>query len=190
MDNLKYIFVRDNYISSLDQETKLNKDKLYKHLLESDIKNYIDKFKVQNNFNSLIYDIHNIKSIINNKYIFAQIVSARNVAISKEETKQKEYDNLDEIEDEDNIIDDNKYLQGDNEQVKKAERINYKLGFTSTGDDLFYGFEYSQFSKAIHDKLSSLNVSHCLKVILGPNIEVRRGIFFLNNNNFNILDLN
>ena len=47
--------------------------------------------------------------IIENKYIFAQINAIRNVAISKEEAKYKEYDNLDEIEDEDNDIDDSEF---------------------------------------------------------------------------------
>ena len=62
-----------------------------------------------------------------------------------------------------------------------------KFGFTTTGEDLFYGFEYSQFNNLIHDKLSSIKGPIFLKVLLGPKIEVRRGIFYLNNNNFQIL---
>ena len=35
MDNLKHIFILDNYISTLNEEIKLNKEKLYKHLIET-----------------------------------------------------------------------------------------------------------------------------------------------------------
>ena len=187
MDNLKHIFILDNYISTLNEEIKLNKEKLYKHLIETNISYYIDKEKVKKYFNSEIYTLELPKSLIDNKYIFAQISLIRNVAVSNEETKLKEYDNLDEVDDEDNAIDDNKYLQGDEEKVSKTEKIYYKFGFTTTGEDLFYGFEYSQFNNLIHDKLSSIKGPIFLKVLLGPKIEVRRGIFYLNNNNFQIL---
>ena len=129
-----------------------------------------------------------VNKVIENKYIFAQIISIRNIAISKEEAKYKEYDNLDEIEDEDNDIDDNKYLQGNEEKTLKTEKIYYKFGFSSTGDDLFYGFEYNQFSQEIHERLANIKGPNYIKVLLGPNIEVRRGIFYLNNDNF-ILEL-
>ena len=187
MDNLKHIFVLDDYINSLSEEIKLNNEKLYKHLIETDISKYIDKDKVKNNFNSELYNLEVPKFLIDNKYIFAQINSIRNIAISKEETKLKEYDNLDEVEDEDNVIDDNKYLQSDEEKISKTEKIYYKFGLTTTGEDLFYGFEYSQFSNMIHDRLSSIKGPTFLKVLLGPKIEIRRGIFYLNNNNFKIL---
>ena len=159
MDNLNYIFMLDNYFNTLSEEIKSNKDKLYKHLIETNISNYIDKEKVKNNFNSQLYTLEVTKSLIDNKYIFAQINFIRNVAVSCEETKLKEYDNLDEVDDEDNAIDDNKYLQGDEEKVSKTEKIYYKFGFTTTGEDLFYGFEYSQFNNLIHDKLSSIKSS-------------------------------
>ena len=187
MENLKYIFTLDNYINNLSEEIKSNKQLLYTHLIETNISNYIDKEKVKNNFNSEYFNIEVSKSLIDNKYIFAQINSIRNVAISKEDTKLKEYDNLDEVDDEDNAIDDNKYLQGDEEKVSKTEKIYYKFGFTSTGDDLFYGFEYSQFNNNIHDQLSSIKGPNFPKVLIGPKIEIRRGIFYLNNNNFQIL---
>ena len=187
MENLKYIFISGNYLNNLSEEIRANNDKLYKHLIETDLSNYIDKEKVKSNFNTELYTLAVPKSLIDNKYIFAQINTIRNVAISKEETKLKEYDNLDEIDDEDNAIDDNKYLQGDEEKVSKTEKIYYKFGFTSTGDDLFYGFEYSQFNNNIHDQLSSIKGPNFPKVLIGPKIEIRRGIFYLNNNNFQIL---
>ena len=187
MENLKYIFTLDNYINNLSEEIKSNKQLLYNHLIETNISNYIDKEKVKNNFNSEYFNIEIPKSLIDNIYIYAQINSIRNVAISKEETKLKEYDNLDEVDDEDNDIDDNKYLQGNDEKTLKTEKINYKFGLTSTGDDIFYGFEYNQFSHEIHDKLANLKGPNFIKAILGPNIEVRRGIFYLNNNNFKLL---
>ena len=187
MENISHIFVLNSYINSLSDEIKLNEDKLYNHLIETNISTYIDKEKVKNYFNSELYNIEVPKSLIDNKFIFAQIVSLRNVAISKEETKLKEYDNLDVVEDEDNVIDDNKYLQGNEQKVTKTEKIYYKFSFTTTGDDLFYGFEYDQFSNLIHDKLSCIKGPVFLKVLLGPKIEIRRGIFYLNNNNFKIL---
>ena len=94
---------------------------------------------------------------------------------------------MDEIEDEDNDIDDNKYLQGNDEKTLKTEKIYYKFEFTSTGEDIFYGFEYNQFNQETHDKLSNLKGPNFIKVLMGPKIEVRRGIFYLNNNNFKIL---
>ena len=187
MENLKYIYTLDNYINNLTEEIKSNKQMLYNHLIETNISNYIDKEKVKSNFNSEHFNIELAKSLIDNKFIFAQINSIRNVAISKEETKLKEYDNLDEVDEEDNAIDDNKYLQGDEEKIAKAEKIYYKFEFTTTGEDIFYGFEYNQFNNAIHDKLSSKKGPNFIKVLLGPKIEIRRGIFYLNNNNFKIL---
>ena len=187
MEYLKYIFSLDNYINNLTDEIKSNKQKLYQHLIKTNISIYIDKEKVKNNFNSEIYNLEVPKSLIDNKYIFAQINSIRNVAISKEETKLKEYDNLDEVDDEENAIDDNKYLQGDEEKIAKTEKIYYKFEFTTTGEDSFFGFEYSQFSNEIHDKISSIKGPIFIKVLLGPKIEIRRGIFYLNNNNFQIL---
>ena len=187
MENLKYIYILDSYINSLNVEIKSDNNKLYKNLLETRISTYIDKDKVKNNFNSEMYNLDLVKSLITNKYIFAEILSLRNIAVSTEETKLKEYDNLDEVEDEENELDDNKYLQGDEEKITKTEKIMYKFEFTTTGDDSFYGFEYSQFNNDIHEKLSSIKGPSVIKVLLGPNIEVRRGIFYLNNQNFKLL---
>ena len=187
MEHLKNIFIVDNYVNTLNEEIRLNQSKLYKHLIEANISNYINKEKVKNNFNSELYNLEIPKSLIDNKYIFAQINSIRNIAISKEDTKLKEYDNLDEVDDEDNDIDDNKYLQGDEKKISKTEKIYYKFELTTTGEDLFYGFEYYQFNNEIHDKLSSIKGPNFVKVLLGPKIEIRRGIFYLNNDNFQIL---
>ena len=187
MDNLKYIYISNEYMNTLNEEIKSNKEQLFKKLIETNISDYIDKEKVKNNFNSSLFNLQIQKSLIENIYIFAQIISIRNINISKEETKLKEYDNLDEVEDEDNIIDDNKYLQGDQEKVSKTEKITYKFEFTTTGEDSFYGFEYFQFNNNIHNKLSEIKGPSFPKVLLGPKIEIRRGIFYLNNANFQIL---
>ena len=187
MDNLKYIYISEQYINSLGEDIKSNKELLYKKLIETNISDFIDKEKVKKNFNSSIYNLQIQKSLLENIYIFAQIVSIRNINISKEETKLKEYDNLDEIEDEENVIDDNKYLQGDQEKITKTEKISYKFEFTTTGEDSFYGFEYTQFNNKIHELLSEIKGPVFPKVLLGPKIEIRRGIFYLHNNNFQIL---
>ena len=73
MENLKYIFISDNYLNNLSEEIKANNDKLYKHLIETDLSNYIDKEKVKSNFNTELYTLAIPKSLIDNKYIFAQI---------------------------------------------------------------------------------------------------------------------
>ena len=190
MENLSHIIVSDNFINSLSEEVKSNNNLLYNKLINENITNFIDKEKVKNRFNSEIYTLEEPFKLIENEYIFAQIMSIRNIAISIEEAKYKEYDNLDEIDDEDNDIDDNKYLQGNEEKSLKTEKIYYKFGLSSTGDDLFYGFEYNQFSHELHDKLSNIEGRNYIKVLLGPNIEVRRGIFYLNNDNFKILSWN
>ena len=187
MENLSHIYISNNYLNSLPEEIKSNNEALYKHIIGENILNFIDKERVKNNFNSETYNLEEPVQKIENKYIFAQIITIRNIAISKEEAKYKEYDNLDEIEDEDNDIDDNKYLQGNDEKNLKTAKIIYKFGFSSTGEDIFYGFEYNQFSQQILDKISNIKGSNLFKVILGPNIEVRRGIFYLNNTNFKIL---
>ena len=187
MENLSHIFISSNYLNFLPIEIKSNNEALYNHLINENISNYIDKEKVKAYFNSEIYNLEEPFQKIENKYIFCQVISVRNIAISKEEAKYKEYDNLDEIEDEDNDMDDNKYLQGNEEKNQKTSKIIFKIEFSSTGDDLFYGFEYNQFSHQIHDKLSSVKKTNSLKVLLGPNIEVRRGIFYLNDSNLKIL---
>ena len=187
MENLSHIFISSNYLNFLPIEIKSNNEALYNHLINENISNYIDKEKVKAYFNSEIYNLEEPFQKIENKYIFCQVISVRNIAISKEEAKYKEYDNLDEIEDEDNDMDDNKYLQGNDEKNQKTSKIIFKIEFSSTGDDLFYGFEYNQFSHQIHDKFSSVKKTNSLKVLLGPNIEVRRGIFYLNDSNLKIL---
>ena len=189
MENLNHIFISGNYLNTLSEDIKYNKNKLYKLILDINISTFIDKEKVKKNFNSELYNLEIQKSLVDNKFIFAQINSIRNVAISKEDTKLKEYDNLDEVEEEDNVIDDNKYLQGEEEKISKTEKVYYKFEFTTTGEDIFYGFEYSQFNNEIHDKLSSIKGPNFIKVLLGPKIEIRRGIFYLNNENFHILSL-
>ena len=187
MENLSHIFISSNYLNFLPIEIKSNNEALYNHLINENISNYIDKEKAKAYFDSELYNLEEPLQKIENKYIFCQVISVRNIAISKEEAKYKEYDNLDEIEDEDNDFDDNKYLQGNDEKNQKTSKIIFKIEFSSTGDDLFYGFEYNQFSHQIHDKLSNVKKTNSLKVLLGPNIEVRRGIFYLNDSNFKIL---
>ena len=190
-ENLKYIYFLDSYKSQLPPEISSNSTKLYEKLLATDISEYIDKEKVKSNFNSSSYTIEQFKSLINDKFIFAQIINIRNIAISNETTKMKEYDNLDDVDEDDNDneinLDNNKYLQGEETNHNKIEKIYYKIGLSSNGEDLFYGFEFDQFSNEIVDKLSSIKGPSFMKVLIGPKIEVRRGIFFLNNTNFKIL---
>ena len=138
MENLSHIFVLNNYKNSLSEEIKTNEEEFYKYLLKENIANFIDKERVKNYFNSELYTLEEPVKIIENKYIFAQINAIRNVAISKEEAKYKEYDNLDEIEDEDNDIDDNKYLQGNDEKNQKTSKIIYKFEISFYYSKLFF----------------------------------------------------
>ena len=137
MENLSHIFISSNYLNFLPIEIKSNNEALYNHLINENISNYIDKEKVKAYFDSELYNLEEPLQKIENKYIFCQVISVRNIAISKEEAKYKEYDNLDEIEDEDNDFDDNKYLQGNDEKNQKTSKIIFKIEFSSTGDDLF-----------------------------------------------------
>ena len=65
MENLSHIFISNNFLNSLPEEIKSDKQKLYKHLINTNISNYIDKGKARNHFKSEMYNLEEF-AFINN----------------------------------------------------------------------------------------------------------------------------
>ena len=191
LTNLSYIHVNDSYLSTINPSIKSSPSSLLKHLLNTDINEYINKDKVKQ-----LIDFSQIKPsvkdyVINNKYIFAQIQGYANIAEPLNANANEEYDDLDVVE-----KTESKYLQGDDDANtnSKNESVVYKLKFTN-GVDEFYGFEYNKFNNEILTMLKEClpnykkenNGNKYLKCLIGPNVEIHRSIFYLNSSNFKLL---
>ena len=99
--------------------------------------------------------------------------------LKKTEAKQKNEKNEENLEEAENF--ESKYLQNEGEEKVKTERVVLKLQLTN-GEDTFFGFEYE-----ILKSLNNILNEKFPKLLIGPNVEVRRGIFYLKNNNVKFL---
>ena len=92
------------------------------------------------------------------------------------------YDNLEYV------IVDGGSTDGTLDIIKKYEKYVWKLELTD-GVNVFYGFEYHTFRDLDINQLKNItsDTNKYLKVLLGPNIDVHRGIFYLDSTNFKIL---
>ena len=180
-ENLNKIFVAEAYLSQLPSNVKSSNASLYNHLLKTDISLYIDKNKVLNNCDTSKYAITEKESKIN-KFIFAQIQGHSNIA-EPLIVDQHHYDNLDVVE-----KTESKFLQGEDDIGKKYEKIIWKFQFND-GANLFYGFEYEEFNPNEISLMKNFSneSNKFMKVLIGPIVEVRRGIFYLTKRNFRIL---
>ena len=181
----KNILYSPSKISNLSNEIKNNQKNLYNYFISNEISTYIDNSKVINNFsfNNLL-----TQNFIN-KIIFVQIKNAINIA----QPLYQNYDNNDDYDE--NIAiqkgeSEFKYLEGDEDNddvINKGKKI-FKIEF-SDGVQNFYGFEYQPFSLSTQNILININKNEnkFLKGIIGPNYEVIRGVFLLNNKNFKLL---
>ncbi len=180
---LKYIFISNDYLNKLDSSIKGNQNLLLKNLIENNIEEYIDKEKTKKNLDLSQYTILNKLSFIKEKYIFAQIIGRENIAEKKNNYEDEDCDNLDVIE-----KTEHKFLQGDDNESNKFKKIVWNFAFND-GNTQFFGFEYKEFNKETLERIKRMDEKDkFIKVIIGPNVEVRRGIFYLTKDNFRIID--
>ena len=180
---LKYIFISNDYLNKLDSSIKGNQNLLLKNLIENNIEEYIDKEKTKKNLDLSQYTILNKLSFIKEKYIFAQIIGRENIAEKKNNYEDEDCDNLDVIE-----KTEHKFLQGDDNESNKFKKIVWNFAFND-GNTQFFGFEYKEFNKETLERIKRMDEKDkFIKVIIGPNVEIRRGIFYLTKDNFRIID--
>ena len=181
---LKYIFISNDYLNKLDNSIKNNQSLLLKNLIENNIDEYVDKEKTKQNLDLSQFTILNKLSYIKEKYIFAQIIGRENIAEKKNIYDDDDCDNLDVIE-----KTEHKFLQGEDNEINKFKKIVWNFAFND-GNTKFFGFEYQEFNRDTVERIKNMNEKDkFMKVIIGPNVEVRRGVFYLNKDNFTIIDL-
>jgi hypothetical protein len=177
----KYIFCKQDWLKEKIELYKTKnkiEDLIYQETLSNDINSFIDSDKVNSYLDLSKYnDLQDEKHIIKGKYVFSQINSFTNIAEPKDSTEEKEEDN-----EEENEQFESKYLQSEEGEKAKVEKLIFKLGLFN-GKDEFIGFEYEPI-KPLPKLL--MNNKFC-KVLIGPTIEVRRGIYYLKNDNFKFL---
>jgi hypothetical protein len=177
----KNIFCKTSWIKNkieiYKNSNKIETD-IYKEILSTDIKEFIDPDRVKNYCDLNTYlDFNTKQKNINDKTIFAQIIGYSNIAepSEKQEKNEESLDVLDQFE--------SKFLQGDDDSHKKAEKVVLKFQL-SNGINTFYGFEYENV-KAFNDLVNK--ESNHPKILIGPKVEIRRGIFYLKNDNVLLL---
>ena len=167
--NEKYNLFKEDY-----NDSTLLEKRIMNEIDLTDIDLLIDKQKVISIRDKVQF---NVKQSLLNQYLFCQIVSINNIG---DVTHQQE-GHLDEIE---KI--DNKYLRTDDDEeknkVQEKKKVVYKFELT-TGVDIFYGFEYEKI-----DCLSNLQFTKYKKVMIGKDIEIRRGILYLKQSNFRLFN--
>ena len=181
---LKYIFISNDYLNKLDNLIKNNQSLLLKNLIENNIDEFIDKDKIKQNLDLSQFTILNKVNYIKQKYIFAQIIGRENIAEKKNIYDDDGSDNLDVIE-----KTEHKFLQGEDNESNKFKKIVWNFAFND-GNTKFFGFEYQEFNRDTIERIKNMNEKDkFMKVIIGPNVEIRRGIMYLNKDNFSIIDL-
>ncbi len=172
------IYILENWLQEryelyikTENDPKTIEKNIQNDIKSTDIEEFIDKQKVGSIQDKISFDVK--QSLIKRK-VFCQIQAFANIG----DATHKQHGNLDEIE---KI--DNKYLRTDEEeQIKnyEKERFVYKLQLTN-GKETFYGFEFEKITS-----LNNMELNKFQKVIIGDNIEVRRGVLYLKPSNFSI----
>lgn len=179
-DNLKKkcIFVNPTWLKQKFELYK-NKEKveefIYKDIINTDIIEFIDK----ENLKSPSLEE---KFILEKGNIFLQINGYFNIAESKENMDRKTGDNLFEVLE--NF--ESKFLQSEEDEIKKVEKTVLKFEFTD-GKNLLHGFEYEDLKDFRNAMIEAFSTNKFLKVLVGPNYEIRRGIIYLKRDNIKLL---
>lgn len=177
----KKIFCRETWLrSKVNELTSTNtiEEDLLKEINRTDINDFIDKERLEKYSNLKSHlDFATKLSHVNNKFLLFQITGNCNIAepSNKIDKNGENLDVLDQFE--------SKFLQGDEEVKKNFEKVVLKLQMTD-GLNVCYGFEYETV-KIISELLGGDNKFP--KIIVGPNLEIRRGIIYLNNSNTRLL---
>jgi predicted amino acid racemase len=176
----KFIFCTKNWLKDkveIHKNSNKIEDKILSEIISSDISNFIDIEKVTAHCKISDFAKFDIKEKKINKNIFFQIKGYSNIAEPSEKVdKSGDIDVLENF--------DSKYLQSEGEENKKSEKVVLKFELTD-GVETIYGFEYEDLKDLKKNLISSEN--KFVKVVVGPNFEVRRGIIYLKNDNINLL---
>ena len=114
--NLQYIYPTTAFLQQQNPSILNSKPALYNLLLKTDIKDYIDKEKIQSLYDLSQCTFQQKQTTITNKYIFAQVQGHSNIA-EPLHANDNHYDNLDVLE-----KTESKFLQGDDDKGKKYEK--------------------------------------------------------------------
>lgn len=181
-----YIYCTKSFLKNKIEAFK-NLPKLEEKILEvirtEDINSFIDKEKI-GNFKlaeSCKYDVKNVKIKYN---LLFQIDGYSNIAEPLEKNnKANEANNNENLDELDNF--ESNYLQGDGEEnVKQTEKVILKIKLTN-GVDTLYGFEYEELTDL--KKFLATKDNKFVKIIVGPEVEVRRGILYLSQKNVKLI---
>lgn len=175
----QYIYCNRNWLLSKIEEYKSSKkieDDIYKEVIKSDINEFADTERIKDAYKIAESLDFSIKHTVIKDFMFMQINGSSNIAEPSEKSGGDDEENLDVVE---NF--ESKYLQSEDEVKVKTEKIILKFEM-SNGVDLLYGFEYEMLKdikKILNDKYP--------KILIGPNLEARRGVLYLRNNNVKLL---
>lgn len=176
----KFIFCTNKWLKDkveIHQNSNKIEDKILSEIISNDISKFIDTEKVTNFCKLSDFAKFDIKEKKINKNIFFQIKGYSNIAEPSEKVdKSGDIDVLENF--------DSKYLQSEGEEIKKSEKIVLKFELTN-GVDTIYAFEYEDLKDLKKYLISTEN--KFVKIVVGPNIEIRRGIVYLKNDNLNLL---
>ena len=164
-----------------------NLPKLEEKILEviktENIENFIDKEKMKSFklSESCKFDVK--KTIIKNNLIF-QIEGYSNIAEPLEKVNKANEANSENLDEVDNF--ESNYLQGDGEEnVKQTEKVILKIKLIN-GVDTLYGFEYEELTE-LKKFFTTAKDNKFVKIIVGPEVEVRRGILYLSQKNVKLI---
>ena len=149
---------------------------VYKDIISTNITEFIDK----ENLKILPSSEEKFKQEKAN--IFLQINGYFNIAESKENMEKKKGENLFEVLE--NF--ESKFLQSEEEEVKKVEKTVLKYEFTD-GKSVIHGFEYEDLKDFRQAMIQAFSTNKFIKVLIGPTFEVRRGIIYLKKDNIKLL---
>lgn len=173
----QFIFLNYEWISSLyqsyivDQEYRKDKFLLFlkQQIIDLNISVFIDyqQIKSINEINNFDIKVNMIKG-----YYFLQILQIGNIS----EPKKLYSSNIDVVE---KI--DNKYLRSEEENKVQEKQSSLNKMLLTDGRDEILAFEY--------EKIPFINISMMTKqqkVLIGPEVEIRRGIMYLTQKNIKL----
>ena len=155
-------------------EVQLN-SYIMNEISKKDINSFIDKNQISELTKGLFES--KIKSNIHKGYFFIQIEKFINIAdpLVIINNQSEEIEKLE-----------SKFLANEEEEdpeILQKNDLKSLLKFTfSNGNEEFYGYEYEKL-----DLLTDFTINKFQKIILGPEIEIRRGLIYLRNLNFSLL---
>jgi hypothetical protein len=177
----RFVFCENSWLKDKIKVYKNNskiEEQIYKDVIESDIKTFIDNNRLKEYYEISEKTNFQIKQYRSEKSILMQISGYSNIAESSENAN-KSSDNLDVLE---NF--ESKYLQSEGEENKKTEKVILKFDLTD-GIDTYHGFEYECLNELKSFIKSSENKYP--KILILPTTEIRRGIFYLQNDLLKLL---